>query len=217
MGEDSIGLIYTKKKTSKIEVTFYEHKEEGSTSQRANKYYLSGYPDDDESNLDCPAGTYFLNIFLSTTRFNELKELVLNNGVEKIYVSVRTGVLPNLYNEFTTGDWPTVFRYLDNRKFLENPDDMPETVLAKGTIREGGYECEITFSRQPMFRAPVEAAKSNDIVEADEEALYAEEKPRNAHGSQAPISREPILINMSKVALPIWALVIIYGFSQFFG
>lgn len=221
LGEDSIGLIYTKRKTSKIEITFYEDKAVSTTSQSANKYYLSGYSDDDERGKDSPPGTYFLVIFLCSSRFNELKELVLNHAIGELYVSVRTGVLPNLYNEFTTGDWPTVYRYLENSNLLDNPEDVPDKVSAKGVVRKGGYECEITFSRLPTFRATTDSKESDDSQRDYHESdadIFDEQKSRmEIYDTDTLNSRRSVKIDLSKVALPIWVFAIIYALSHFLG
>lgn len=155
-GQHSLSFFGEKDTTSELEIWIHE-------SEGLQEVYLSG--SNHEPDLDADGLHYFfLEIHLNSEVFSDLiKEIEDRGSVLKI--SVEAGDFPNIYSTWSPSvSDGRVIKLLDNRKVIENIDDVPFEFWRTPKPRE-----ELLFVRdRPPVEITIERALDIEISkEAD--------------------------------------------------
>lgn len=140
---DTISIFGGKNQTSTIGVEIYVRPEKLSNDMFSFSAYkeIHSYDINNEE-------AFFLSLYLSQERFNEIAELVRTQSIDDFYISFDAGSLNRIFARPSYFSESQNFKYLLNVKDIDNHSDVPKDFLR----REDIAEFEITIVKNARFQ-----------------------------------------------------------------
>jgi len=202
---DTISIFGGNNKTSKVGIEIYirpDDLENDLFSFSAFKE-IQSY---DISNEEA----FFLSLFLSKQRFEEIAELIRSGSINDFYVHFDAGSLKNIFAERSYFAEREDFKFLSNVKDIKNHDAVPENFLKRDDLAE----FEMTITKKSSFQKIENTDSTDENSEVDSDLDVEGPSENNMISNSAVGAQQPIkALNdkwLSRLVFSLWAIAIIF-------